>query len=433
LAKFLFKYATRSRPRWFKETLAKWRSMLSGLHDYYWLISIDEDDPSMNNPEMLDYLGKIQNLKVCIGSSKNKIQAINDGMDKAQVEWEILVVVSDDMSPVVSGFDDIIFKDMQSNFPSLSNEFDGALFYNDGRAGQSVCCLTIMGRKLYDRFGYIYWPAYKSNWADNEYTDACRALVKIVYIDKVIIRHDWMKNGYDQLYTRNLNKADWIYDSYLYKTRKKCGFPAKYSQHFGKDEDVILEFFKDFVGRFLDIGAHDGVTFSNTRALFEAGWSGVMVEPSPSVFPILKENYEVFRESGRIFIEDSALWHEEGIKDFYDACGDLVSSFNEQHVEVWRKTHPFKKVAVKTITWEKLLSKYGSDFDFLNIDIEGETYPILKKIPDSILRNLKMICYEKSESFSNNDGEGEIVSRLNDNKFSFVSESEGNKFFAKKP
>lgn len=36
-------------------------------------------------------------------------------------------------------------------------------------------------------------------------------------------------------------------------------------------------------GRFLDIGAHDGVTFSSTRALLLNGWSGVYVEPDPVV------------------------------------------------------------------------------------------------------------------------------------------------------
>ena len=44
-------------------------------------------------------------------------------------------------------------------------------------------------------------------------------------------------------------------------------------------------------GRFLDIGAHDGVFVSNTRRLAELGWRGVCVEASPYVFPKLVDTY----------------------------------------------------------------------------------------------------------------------------------------------
>ena len=53
-----------------------------------------------------------------------------------------------------------------------------------------------------------------------------------------------------------------------------------YSQN--DEEKIILDLLKDQpVGRLLDIGAFDGKTFSNSLALFEKGWSGVVVEPNP--------------------------------------------------------------------------------------------------------------------------------------------------------
>jgi len=61
-----------------------------------------------------------------------------------------------------------------------------------------------------------------------------------------------------------------------------------YSQN--NEEDVILNYFGSFVGTFLDCGANDGVTLSNTRALAERGWCGVLVEPSPKAYARLKEN-----------------------------------------------------------------------------------------------------------------------------------------------
>ena len=53
-----------------------------------------------------------------------------------------------------------------------------------------------------------------------------------------------------------------------------------YSQN--NEQTYILEAFAEKSdGRFLDIGAYDAKLLSNTRALYERGWSGVMVEPSP--------------------------------------------------------------------------------------------------------------------------------------------------------
>jgi FkbM family methyltransferase len=40
----------------------------------------------------------------------------------------------------------------------------------------------------------------------------------------------------------------------------------------------------------VDIGAHDGVCGSNSRAFLEQGWEGLLVEPMPAVFAKLREN-----------------------------------------------------------------------------------------------------------------------------------------------
>lgn len=62
----------------------------------------------------------------------------------------------------------------------------------------------------------------------------------------------------------------------------------------GKEERYIAEYFA--LGRnrqlprqrvYVDIGAHDGTTNSNTYPLQRAGWLGVCIEPNPSTFPLL--------------------------------------------------------------------------------------------------------------------------------------------------
>src|SRR4051794_23562842 len=42
-------------------------------------------------------------------------------------------------------------------------------------------------------------------------------------------------------------------------------------------------------GFFVDIGAYDGVTISNTYSLEQIGWKGICIEPVPSVFETLRQ------------------------------------------------------------------------------------------------------------------------------------------------
>src|ERR1700722_4426554 len=59
---------------------------------------------------------------------------------------------------------------------------------------------------------------------------------------------------------------------------------------FGQDKFVFERFFKDSrePGVFVEIGAYDGVTFSNTLLFEELGWRGICIEPMPSAFEKLQ-------------------------------------------------------------------------------------------------------------------------------------------------
>ena len=61
----------------------------------------------------------------------------------------------------------------------------------------------------------------------------------------------------------------------------------RYSQ---KDEEDWIVRFAGPPGRFWDIGAFDGERFSNTRALLDSGWEGILVEPGLEAFGALHAN-----------------------------------------------------------------------------------------------------------------------------------------------
>ena len=222
MSKFLFKYATRGRPELFQQTLRTWVNKLSRLHSYHFIISVDSDDWQMQTPTVKIGADLVDDEKikyhVYTGKHTTKIDAINRDMEHAG-DFDILVLISDDMVPQVQGYDDIIAKDMRNHF---QDEF-GALHYNDGKANSQLCTLSIMSRKMYEHFGYIYNPVYHSLWADNEFMDVCNNMNKMVYIDRVIIEHQWKHHGDDIVYKNS--EAAYDADRRVYLERKEGGFP----------------------------------------------------------------------------------------------------------------------------------------------------------------------------------------------------------------
>jgi len=215
----LIKMPTRQRRRQFMNVLDKYCDLLSGKHDVKFVISMDSDDREMNCSKVTKWLDAKKNLRYFYGKNRTKMQAINANMEHAG-KFDILLLASDDMFPQVKGYDDIICTKMQKYFPDLF----GALHFNDGRVGNRLNTLSIMGKKMYDYFGYIYHPDYKSVWCDNEFHEVTTQMNKVVYIDKVIIKHNWGGANGDKLYRRNEN----LYgrDKIVFLKRQSMGFPS---------------------------------------------------------------------------------------------------------------------------------------------------------------------------------------------------------------
>ena len=225
MAKLLIKFPSRSRPARFMEVFGLYKSMLSGKHDVKFLFSFDEDDVTMNNPGIHTWVANQgESVRACWGHSASKIEAVNADMQWSG-DWDILLLASDDMIPMLQNYDDNIVSNMQKHFP----DYDGVLHYNDDRQKENINTLCILGRKYYNQFGYIYNPEYKSVYADNEFTDVSRMLHKVVYIDEVIIRHYWMELGVDALYIRNEDKRLYERDQSVYAHRKANNFGLKHA------------------------------------------------------------------------------------------------------------------------------------------------------------------------------------------------------------
>jgi hypothetical protein len=195
--KILFKYASRSRNEKFFDGLDNILSNLNDLNNFCILCSLDADDETMNNQQSIkritEYVKKYPaNIVIKFGKSKNKIDAINRDVNefKERFDFDILVNFSDDMQFIVQSFDKTIREKFYIAYPNL----DGNIYFNDGFVGDAISTMSIIGRKYYDKFNYIYHPSYNSLWCDNEYTMVAKTEKKIVYFDEKIYIHNHPAN-----------------------------------------------------------------------------------------------------------------------------------------------------------------------------------------------------------------------------------------------
>ena len=222
--RILLKCPTRSRPQKVIQTLTSYIRLANHPEQLGVAISCDEDDDSMKRnlvqEELLRILNPVAWKRIFFSPNKTKIEACNANMDEIDWEWDIVVLVSDDMIPQLKGYDDVIRNHMMSKFPDTN----GILWFNDGTQGDKLNTLCMYGRTMYQSFGYIYHPEYKSLFCDTELTDRCKGELasKCLYVSYCIIRHEHPGTGYaqnmDTLYQRN--QKYWNEDMYTYIRRK---------------------------------------------------------------------------------------------------------------------------------------------------------------------------------------------------------------------
>jgi FkbM family methyltransferase len=124
-------------------------------------------------------------------------------------------------------------------------------------------------------------------------------------------------------------------------------------------------------GYFIEIGAGDGKTFSNTYLLEKKfKWKGILVEPNISFQHLIKKNR-------KCIIENKLLYHKPNIKiNFHENLQTPTLS------SIYAKNIFNKSYKINTITFDQLLKSNSSPrvVDYLSIDTEGNELRILKSI-----------------------------------------------------
>lgn len=171
-----------------------------------------------------------------------------------------------------------------------------------------------------------------------------------------------------------------------------------YSQN--NEDEIVAGYFGNFKGYVLDIGANDGITFSNSRKLIMKGWSGCMVEPSEYGYNKLLELYNYGTD--KVMVCHCAISIEDGLGYLLESGAHvpngkdkaLVSTLHQSEAKRWASVDFSEKVVTINTFKTFLKGNYNNGiFDFITIDAEGEDWNILQQI-DLTAVGCKCLCIE---------------------------------------
>ncbi len=146
-----------------------------------------------------------------------------------------------------------------------------------------------------------------------------------------------------------------------------------YSQN---GEDIILwSLFSDQMtpGFFIDVGALDGLRFSNTYSFEEAGWCGVCIEAHPVYIESLRRN-----RPNSIVVHAAIGDQDRESVDFYASDRESLSTLNPLLKEEPGKSGYYftgwdvKNVPIRTLNTILEENHIKSPIDIVSIDNEGK-------------------------------------------------------------
>ena len=221
-----------------------------------------------------------------------------------------------------------------------------------------------------------------------------------------------------------INRNNIFYKPYLFFRifwLEKFFFKKKSYSQCGEDM-FILEFFKDKIteGTYVDIGAFNPIKFNNTYLLHKKGWKGINIDlnqTSIDMFNILRPNDKNICAAVSDKIEKVEVYIENLFSPLNTISTDRIKLFHNNKLK--NNTYYVETKMINTLINHK--------FDFLNIDIEGHDFQVLKSIKLDYYTP-KLVCIE----ILNFKKKKKIEQYFNRNGYHFVKKMGPSYFFSVK-
>ena len=155
--------------------------------------------------------------------------------------------------------------------------------------------------------------------------------------------------------------------------------PAKMPSQHGEDIVLAQYFALKREGIFVEVGGYDGVDLSNSYFFEALGWSGVLVEPNPTLFSeyAQKRPYSTHYNCAALAGPERSI--ELSIVEGQDALSFSVET--ETHRRRLDKLQaPITKVTVDCRPLSELLAPLEGSIDFISIDVEGAEFAVLQSL-----------------------------------------------------
>lgn len=191
-------------------------------------------------------------------------------------------------------------------------------------------------------------------------------------------------------------KERWRFMVYALKALrfyKETGIFGPIFSQYGQDLFVKVYFYNKSPKKeyfFVDIGANDGIMFSNTCALECEGpqkWKGVLIEADKNVFE------QCVKNRANTDKYNVALCNIDGEVEFMAIQGSaqmlsgIISEYSKEHLEntykaIERTGGSYEIVKMQGARFDTIMKNYPDikEIDYLSIDVEGGELKILQSI-----------------------------------------------------
>jgi FkbM family methyltransferase len=125
-------------------------------------------------------------------------------------------------------------------------------------------------------------------------------------------------------------------------------------------------------GFFVEVGAFDGESCSNTSCLADIGWNGIYVEPVETHYNLCLNRHR----NNNVSVVNCSIGTYEGEIDIF--MGGLLTTSDPEQVKryseiEWSKNMSFSKTKCKQMRLDSLFNRFdvAKEFDLLVVDVEG--------------------------------------------------------------
>lgn len=193
---------------------------------------------------------------------------------------------------------------------------------------------------------------------------------------------------------------------YLKRKRRKKNISHQGYSQYGQDLACLKLLQEIESGTFIDIGANDGLTGSNSLLFEKKGWQGICVEPHPLTFAKLKDVRDCDCLNACIADKDSMVdfLAVHGVANMLSGIESFMDQKHKMRIdqEITKEGSRTERIEIEALSPSTLIDRFSlSKIDFLSVDTEGCELPILKSfLSESIIPKPKVICVENGSRTS---------------------------------